>query len=472
MNSDDKSYSRHRAQSPALLFYAFMLLLAWVPLPMASNRVWAWSIMEGYIFVMAIAWLILFSIGRAELTKAFLTAKPVLLLLLIWLLFVLLQFIPLPINFIEIISPQAAALFNAVPGINHENITISVDPYSTKTAWIKSVAYVLFFIFTLLLIDTRKRVKILVFVIIFSGFAQALYGSLMTLSGLEYGFFVKKLSSLNVASGTFINRNHFANFLIMSLAVGVGWMISKTNPSDEKQSRKQHFLAVTQWILSGKISMRLVLVAIVVGLVLTRSRMGNISFFFSLVSTGVLMWHFSKQSKLKLLALFASLVVVDVYVMGTWFGIDQVVDRIQQTSLTTEMRPNLFEYSIKLWSDYLWVGSGLDTFYSTFPAYKSAGMPGFFDHAHNDYIELLTEVGVIGFCLIVPVVILSFGVGLDAMRNSASRVMRGIAFASVMTIIAQMMHASVDFSLRIPANAAYMMVIMAMAWIATSGVRN
>ncbi|MBF0445138.1 MAG: O-antigen ligase family protein [Magnetococcales bacterium] len=472
MNSVDNTFSRHRASAPAPIFYAFMLLLAWVPLPMASNRAWAWSIMEGYIFIMAVVWLILFSIGRAELTKAFVVAKPILYLLLLWLLFVLLQFIPLPINFIKFISPQAAALFSAVSGINPDNITISVDPHATKIAWIKSVAYVLFFIFTLLLIDTRKRVKILVFVIIFSGFAQALYGSIMTLSGLEYGFFVKKLYSLNVASGTFINRNHFANFIIMSLAVGVGWMISKTDPSAGEQNRKQQFLAITQWILSGKISMRLVLVAIVVGLVLTRSRMGNISFFFSLISTGILMWHFSKQSKLKLLALFVSMIIVDIYVMGAWFGIDQVVDRIQQTSITTEMRPHLFENSVKLWSDYLWVGSGLETFYSTFPAYKGAGMPGFFDHVHNDYLELLTEVGIVGFCLIVPVVVLSFWVGMDAMRNNTSRVMRGIAFASVMTIIAQMMHASVDFSLRIPANAAYMMVIMAMSWIATAGVKN
>ncbi|MBF0381985.1 MAG: O-antigen ligase family protein [Magnetococcales bacterium] len=472
MNSVDSIYHRYKAKSPAPLYYAFMLLLVWVPLPHASNRPWAWSIMEGYLFILAIVWLVLYSMGRVELTKAFLVAKPVLLLLLLWLLFVLAQFIPLPLDYVEFISPQAAALHKAVPGINLDRITLSVDPHATKTGWMKSVAYTLFFIFTLLLIDTRKRVKILIFVIIFSGFAQAFYGSLMTLSGIEYGFFVKKLSSLNVASGTFINRNHFANFLIMSLAVGIGWMISKTNHTEGEQSRKQQFLAVTQWILSGKISMRLVLVAIVVGLVLTRSRMGNISFFFSLVSTGLLMWHFSKQSKLKLLALFVSLIIVDIYVMGAWFGIDQVVDRIQQTNLTTEMRPDLFEYSILLWNDYLWVGSGLETFYSTFPAYKGVGMSGFFDHVHNDYLELLGEVGIIGFCLIVPVVILSFAVGLDAMRNNSSRVMRGIAFASVMTIIAQLMHASVDFSLRIPANAAYMMVIMALSWIATVGVRN
>jgi hypothetical protein len=43
--------------------------------------------------------------------------------------------------------------------------------------------------------------------------------------------------------------------------------------------------------------------------------------------------------------------------------------------------------------------------------------------------------------------------------------MRGISFASIMGIVAILIHSSVDFNLQIPANAALFMVILALAWI-------
>ena len=467
MQSLRKKSTEHISNSPRFLFYAFLVLLAWLPLPMASNRPWAWSIMELYVFVLAIIWLILFAIGRTDPTKAFLKAKPVILLFALWILFVFIQFTPMPFHWVEFFSSKAAFLYQSVPGINHDYIPISVDPHATKIAWQKSIAYVLFFSLTLLLVDRRNRIKILCLVIIFSGFAQAIYGSIMSLSGLEYGFFIEKEVNRGVATGTFINRNHLANFLVMSLAVGIGWMISKTEPSQGEKSKKQRLRAIIHWVLSGKISMRLVLAAMVVGLILTHSRMGNSAFFLSLMFAGGLMWHFSKGNKLNILALFVSLIIIDLIIMGNWFGIDKVADRIQQTTVATESRSDVFEYAWMLWLDYFWVGCGLETFYTTFPAYRGGDVVGYFDHAHNDYLELLGDVGIVGFFLLSSVVIWSFLIGIQAMKNNRSRTMRGIAFASIMTITAQLIHATVDFSLRIPANTAYFMVILAMAWIAS-----
>jgi hypothetical protein len=43
--------------------------------------------------------------------------------------------------------------------------------------------------------------------------------------------------------------------------------------------------------------------------------------------------------------------------------------------------------------------------------------------------------------------------------------MRGISFAAIMSICAMLIHATVDFNLQIPANAATFMLILSMAWI-------
>src|ERR1019366_4217210 len=119
--------------------------------------------------------------------------------------------------------------------------------------------------------------------IILGGLFQAAYGSLMTLSGLEYGFFIHRESG--VATGTFINRNHLAGYLEMCLAAGVGLMLaelSSTSAAGWRDSARR----LLRTLLSNKARVRLALVVMVTGLVLTRSRMGNVAFFASLTGVG------------------------------------------------------------------------------------------------------------------------------------------------------------------------------------------
>ena len=69
--------------------------------------------------------------------------------------------------------------------------------------------------------------KTLLQVLVFSGTFQAAYGAFMVLSGLELGFFVEKYVGQGVATGTFVNRNHFAGYLVMCLSAGIGLLLSQ-----------------------------------------------------------------------------------------------------------------------------------------------------------------------------------------------------------------------------------------------------
>ncbi len=89
-------------------------------------------------------------------------------------------------------------------------MTLSLDSHATVAGWFKSMAYILVFILSSLLINSRRRLRHLAYVIIHSGLFQAVYGSLMILSGLGYGFFGQNPAALSVTAGTFINRNHLA----------------------------------------------------------------------------------------------------------------------------------------------------------------------------------------------------------------------------------------------------------------------
>ena len=88
------------------------------------------------------------------------------------------------------------------------------------------------------------------------------------------------------------------------------------------------------------------------------------------------------------------------------------------------------------------------------------------DHAHNDYVEIATDYGLLGLGILGAVVGLSLWTVLKALAQRRSSLPRGIAFGVAMSITALLLHSTVDFNLQIPANALTMVVILAMGWIA------
>ncbi len=154
--------------------------------------------------------------------------------MIIWLLYLTFTMIPLPLSLRSAFSPESVALYQAA-GVD-QWASLSVHPFAGFLYFLKSVGYVLLFALILLLVNNKQRLVLLAYILVFSGFFQAFYGSMMTLSDLEYGFFVKKAdvgSSLGVATGTFVNRNHLAGYLEMTLAIGIGLLMAAGSANDK-----------------------------------------------------------------------------------------------------------------------------------------------------------------------------------------------------------------------------------------------
>ena len=456
-----KSKDRH-------IYIGFLILIAWLPLPLGSNRPWAEGIMEIWTFSLMFLWLIAFMRNQVQTSDTYKKAAPVIGLFLLWLGWILLQIIPLPPVWVASFSPAA---FDHHSLVNSSDLmTLSLDSHATAAGWFKSLAYVLIFILSLLLIHSRRRLRQLAYVVIYSGLFQAVYGSLMTLSGLGYGFFIQNPLALNVTTGTFINRNHFAGYLVMTLSVGIGMMIASLD-TESDYTAKQRLRYYLKLILSKKLRLRLYLVMMVIALVLTHSRMGNTSFFASLMIAGGLGLILSRHATRGTIVLLISLIAIDVLIVGAWFGLEKVVQRIEETTLVTETRDEVDIYVYQQWKDYQWTGSGLGSFYSVFPRYRKEDVRGYYDHTENDYLEFASETGVIGVALLGSIVAMSFYAALMAQYRRRDPLMRGISFAAIMSICAMLIHSTVDFNLQIPANAATFMLILSMAWI-SYGFRN
>ena len=437
------------------------------PFPLGSNRGWAWGLLEAGLFVAAACWVVAWLRGEVRTPGALAEAWPAFAVLGAWLGWLVAYWIPLPLAWVQVLSPEAGRLYAAVAGYGEGGGTayLSVDPGASFSFWLKSCAYAAAFFLAMALCRTRERLRLVAYVLVMSGLVQAVFGGLMHLAGENVVAFGTSIPHASQASGGFVNRNHLAGFLEITLAVGIGLMISDLENAGPLSWRR-FVRDLAQVVLSRKAPLRIFLVVMVVGLVMTRSRMGNTAFFASLLVAGCVALALSRHATRSTMLLVASLVVMDIFIAGAWFGVEKTVQRIEQTTTQdVEERVDPSGQALTIFRDFPLFGSGAGTFYTAFSRYRSEDILPFYDFVHNDYVQMLTDTGVIGLALIGLFALMALVAALLAQARRRDPLARGMGFSAVMGITALGIHSIVDFNLQIPANAFAFMLLLAFGWL-------
>jgi len=451
----------------APLFWAFAALLVWAPIPLGSNRPWAWGFLEAAAFVFAAAWIALWALGRVATPRALRAAWPAMAFLAAWLAIQALHVVPLPESWVAALSPAAARAhaLAADVGAASSAVTLSIDPEASRVSLLKSLAYAAIFFLALALVARRSRLLALARVLVYAAVLHAVYAVLMHLAGGTEAWFGTLIGHGDSASGTYANRNHFAGYLEMSLALGIGLLIAGL--SDRKADTWKKFLRLTlEWVLSPRMVLRLALCVLVIALTTTHSRMGNTAFFSSLVVAGVIGIALSRHATRNTVILLASLIAIDLFIVGSWFGVEKLAQRLEQTTAAdVRVREDPAAYTVPLIRDYAFFGSGPGSFHVAFPRYRPATVVNFYDYTHNDYVQFASESGIPAFIALGVFVALCLGAALAAQWRRRDPLMRGMSFACIMGVVAILIHSWVDFNLQIPANAAYFVLLLALGWI-------
>lgn len=409
-----------------ILLYSLIGTLIYLPLAFGSNRPMYWWPGELMIQFISMGTLYLFLIEKKKLPPAIKAAR-------------------IPITLLAIFLGSQLILTFA--------FTHSIDRHATSEQLLKTVCLTQLFVITLLLVDSRKHLKFMLMGLVFSGVFQALYG---TLSSAIYH---------DVARGTFVNRNHLAGYLEMTLAIGIGLLIANLE-KDRRLTWRQRLRIWTNTLLGEKARVRIYLALMVIGLILTQSRMGNIAFFTSMFLAGGIGLILFRKSSRAVILLFSSMLIIDIFLMGTFFGIDKLQKRIEQVDIQTDVRPEVFRLSLKSIIENPLGGTGSGTFYTSFPQYRDGDIPLFYRHAHNDIIEFTSEFGILG---VLPLVLILLHTSYIAIRVQVSRretLMRAMGFSATMGVISMMLHSLTDFNLQIFANAATFMFILTLPYLA------
>jgi O-antigen ligase len=277
---------------------------------------------------------------------------------------------------------------------------------------------------------------------------------------------VKKYN-LEEATGTYINRNHFAGFLEMVIPFGVALVLYENGKLPRKVMLGRNVNAGIKRVLGGgrlsRIGLWLLAATVMVaGLLFSLSRMGIIA---AVASLGAMAVFSGFQRKAGLW--FAAGITACGIILVLWMGAGPAIGRFgtisEEYTSADESRWSLWKDTARLIGGHPLLGSGLGTFPVAFTRVQSTFLGKFVNHAHNDYLELATDLGI-------PAAVLFFGstgaLLVRVARKAASSEVsfeRAMALGCLGSIAAILLHSLTDFNLYIPANALVFSLILGLA---------
>ena len=106
-----------------------------------------------------------------------------------------------------------------------------------------------------------------------------------------------------------------------------------------------------------------------------------------MMATGLLALLIMRNKSLSTTILLGSLLAIDIAIVGTFFGVEEVAERLQNTSTETESRDEVTRDTVQMAKDHALTGTGAGTFTHVYPAFKGADVVTTFiyNNAHNDY---------------------------------------------------------------------------------------
>ncbi len=379
-----------------------------------------------------------------------------------------LQIVSLPRPILGAVSPRTVEFrdryepASASPADDSGRRPISLHPWATRHSTLKFAACWLALMVTLDLASVGATHRTLATALVAGGGFQAIYGLAEYFSGHQHIFGYSKEYYADVATGTFINRNHFAGYLGMTIPLAIALAATSfSSLAVAGRSLGQRLAAAPGKAIFKTGSLLVLALTMTTALVCSRSRMGITSTLLALVTVGMLLaWRGGGRGFIPAALLVAS---VTLLLFSQGDAGDSVVGRFLGTPADIKAglgRWSLWTQTFTMMRAFPVTGVGLGVFPAVFPGFRSTGEGFYVDHAHNDFLEFAAEAGALG-CVILGVAAFLV-VRAVARRNSGSRDFGLVGYAAGGSVLAIALHSITDFNLAIPSNALTASVLLGM----------
>jgi O-antigen ligase len=325
---------------------------------------------------------------------------------------------------------------------------ISADPYQTRFFVLQLLALTVCLALLYRYASEERRIWILVHVVIAVAVASAIFGIVRQATQQHELGFVLPLLKQNQGYGQFLNKNHFAYLMEMAFGLGIGVILARGVRPD----RVMIYVAL--------------LFPIWIALVLSNSRGGILAMFTQvLIAT---LWFLRPRVVFRAAVLTG---VVSAVLLGTlWVGGDRLVTNIESagthfvgdTTRDGASRNDIWRATLKMFAAHPIAGAGLGGYWIAITAFHDASGSLTPQEAHNEYLELLSSGGLIGF-------LIGIWFAANVIRRVRSNLnydhghIRALRFGAILGIAGVVVHSLVDFGLHMMSNALIFIVLIAIA---------
>ena len=430
--------------SVATTWRAFLVLLVLAPLPFGANRAWAWSLLAVGAGLVLLAWSSLVSRGALPFVwrRAFWPALGLGCGVFCW-IFVQI-FIPMPESVANPLWGAAAVALERDLGP-----TISIAPDQSGPAILRAMTYAATFWLAMQFgRDSERAWQLLRWIAIASG-GYAAYGLLSYVTGNELILWYDRWAYREDVTSTFVNRNSFATFAALGLLSALALCTRAYKLSWERSDRSLPRLnrAVESLLLSRSLAYLLLSLLIGMALLQSHSRMG---FFAGAVGLTVFLLLLRTSRVIRGGAAATLLCVV----IGAFILVASGRGTFERIQATRDLdRLPIFELVLQAIESAPLLGYGYGSFASVFPMFRDLSVPTTIDYteAHNTYLELALELGVVAAGgVVIAVAWFAALCGAAVYRKRRDRIVPALAAAATVTVG---VHSLTDFSLQIPAVA-------------------
>ncbi|PYS87032.1 MAG: hypothetical protein DMF62_13790 [Acidobacteria bacterium] len=332
-----------------------------------------------------------------------------------------------------------------IAGVDSIARTISLDPNSTWMTALQLTAFSIFFGMMISSLSTIKRTSRLFVLIAIFGFGYSFFAILQSVLSPQkiYGIYDVGLGS---SFGSFVNRNSFAAFSEMTLALPLGLVFAGGVSKDKR------LLFFTAIALMG------------VALLLSGSRGGLVAFVSEVIVLLILTRQEATRKTVVLRIGLIALLIVAIVAGSIFVGGDTSLTRFAETAASEDFttdRSHIWSVASQVISANMPFGAGFGAFGAAYTRFDTLSGLARVEQAHNDYLQVLADAGIPGLLLGLVFLFLLFRYGWRA-RKIENVFRRGIALGAFAGCFAVLVHSIFDFVLHVTAVALMFLTLLAL----------
>jgi len=446
-------------------------LIIFSPLPAASVHEWSILVIQLVVVVMMIAYFMMKESPEASEALSYAVKWPRYMFIGVFIL-IFIQLIPLPKYLVQFLAPNTF-LFKAdfSAGFSKiEFITLSLIPSRTLQEGLELLTYFFLAFLIFKVITERRQIMRIFSVLVIMGVFEALYGLFELYRKEPRILFYKKIHDLDSVTGTFVNRNHFSGYLEMIIPLAIGLMIARADLFSLAGMRwREKILRLSRKGFSINLIIGTCIVIMSLAIILSQSRSGVFLLVFAFIlffELTILYFGRAKEqqrwSRNFLVVTFLLITFISLYV-----GIEATIERFSLDELLREGRPLYWSNVSTIIREFPLFGIGLGSFGSVYPSFE-AGVEldyGRLSHAHNDYLEYLAELGLVGGILLFGGILFMAVNSFLVWRERRHPEVKGLAMGGIIAMVSILIHSLTDFNLHIPANMLLFTVVLSLTMV-------